>query len=54
MKPFQLLAKKIAKLLLQYEKQKLGVRLEYHYSMAQLCEEQIITNRVRLASLEDQ
>lgn len=52
MKPFQLLAKRIAKSVLCLEKQKIGFKLEYHYFMAQLCEEQIIANRVRLEAME--
>jgi hypothetical protein len=52
MKSFQLLAKSIAKLFLQYDRQKLAAKLEYHYAMAQMCEEQIIANRVRLEDLE--
>jgi hypothetical protein len=52
MKPFQLLTNGIARLFLQYERQKLSAKLEYHYTMAQICEEQIIANRVRLENLE--
>lgn len=44
----QYLAKKLVTCFLAYEKEQLRVRLEYHYQMAQLCEELIVKNHMRL------